>query len=404
MNRRRFLATGLSASSVAVAGCVSIPGTTDTDEPAPSDDPPSSADLIADALETTTSVETVAARRTMRIETPDSSIERVGEIATRTPTHRRLEVVESTDGTVPAGSVSVRTPTVSWEYDPDEELAVERHHPNRFLVDERRLDLEVLLEDDSELAYDGVESVDGRDAHVVGVEPAIDEDELERSLDLLVGETVYRIPLELPADEDDLEDPTVERRLWIDDESRYPVKERAAVSDGDELRNELSVTYEDLSLEEGLPEETFEYEPPEGVPVETTGTEPEGIYDSRADADAVAPYDLPDPAVPDPYDLDRIVVLEKRAELGTSTTFWYRDPDEPDRELFVAVRDEKRFSPDVLEKTDLEFDGNTVYHRDGRIQSLFWNCGTLNYELSSPETAAPLEAVAPSVGCPSQHG
>ncbi|AXR78403.1 hypothetical protein AArcMg_1558 [Natrarchaeobaculum sulfurireducens] len=376
---------------------MSIPGSADTDGSAASDTPQSSADLIAEALETTKAVETITARRTMTIETPDSSIERVGELAAREPTDRRLEVLESTDDSVPAGSVSIRTPTVTWEYDPDAETAIERNHPNRFLVEERRLDLETLLDVDSELAYEGVEDVDDRETHVVSAELAID-DELERSLDLLVGETVYRIPLELPTGEDGLEDPIVERRLWIDEKSRYPVKERATVSDGETLINELSVTYEDLTLGEKLPDETFEYEPPEGVPVEAAGTEPEGIYDSRADADAVAPYDLPDPAVPDPYALERIVVLEKRAALGTSTTFWYADPNEPDRELFVAVRNEKRFSPDVLEED--EVDGVSVYRRDGRIRSFFWTCEPLNYEVSSPDSDAPLRAVAASVGCP----
>lgn len=397
MRRRQLLATGV----LGLAGCVAVPA-------ADPDDPPSSDDLLREALEVRAGLTALEAQRTMTMETPTETAERTDRIVQRPPGEQRLEVLESDDPETPPGTVSVRSRAITWEYFPEEGMVTERHHPNRVVADRTRQVLETLLEG-YDLTYvggsdedGGLDTVGGRPTHRIDADP--DSAEIERSIDLLVGETVYRIPLE-ETPVDDLEAATVSRSIWIDDEYRYPVKERDVVRDDDgDILHRLTVTYEDLTLDGDLEPETFSYEPPADAEVVEAGTEPEGIFESREAAAEHVPYELPDPEMPDPYVLDRITVLEKGEEFGTTTTLWYADPDRPERELFLAVRENRRFEPDALEETDLEFEDNPVYHRDGRIESLFWDCGTLNYELSSPKTSEPLEEVAPSVGCLSQNG
>ncbi|ARS91343.1 LolA family protein [Natrarchaeobaculum aegyptiacum] len=384
MNRRRWLRGVACGSLAGLAGCVAVP--TEADEP-------SARSLVESALETIESVDDVSLRQTVTVETDSSSVERVSRVVRRPPIDRRLEVLESTDDVAPAGAISVRTQTVTTEYDPLEDQVVERHHPNRLLVDYHRLGLEALF-DHPVLEYAGTESVDGREAHVVR---ARSSDESDLSVDLLVGETVYRIPLD-PTQVADLEEPIVERRVWIDDATRYPVRERTDVRDGETRVGHLEVTAEDFAVDEGVDDETFTLEPPAGATVETVGREPTGIYDERAVAAEAVAYDLPDPDVPVPYALDRIVVLEKREELGTSTTFWYADRDRPDREVFVTVRDERRYDADALEAEP--FDDVDGYRRDGRIQSLFWSCDGLHYEVSSAHDPDLVREVARSIGCP----
>lgn len=384
MNRRQLFRGVICGSIAGMAGCVAVPTEADA---------PSADSLVESAVETVASLEDVSARRTLTVETPSSSIERVSDVIRRPPTDRRLEVLESSDDVAPPGAISVRTQTVTTEYDPTEHRVVERHHPNRLLVDHYRLGLEALL-DQPVLEYEGTESVDGREAHVVRTRSIEDPDP---TIDLLVGETVYRIPLD-PTQVIELEDPVVERRVWIDDATRYPLRERTDVRDDDEVVSFLEVTAEDLAVDQGVDDETFTLEPPDGAPVETVGTEPTGIYDDPARAAEAAPYDLPDPEVPAPYELDRIVVLEKGAELGTSTTFWYADSDRPDREVFVTVRDERRFDADALEPES--FDDVDAYRRDGRIQSLFWSCDAVHYEVSSLHDPELVREVATSIGCP----
>ncbi|APW99428.1 DUF2092 domain-containing protein [Halobiforma lacisalsi AJ5] len=409
MRRRQFLAAGAAG----LAGCVAVP---DADDSPSEDEPPSSEELLQEAIHTRVGLRSLEARRTMTMETPAETAERTDRIVQEPPGKQRLEVLESDDPDTPPGTVSVRSLSTTWEYYPDEGMVAKRHHPNRVVADRTRLVLEDLLEDydleyvggtgdgDDEGDGDGdagLDTVDGRPAHRIDATP--ETAEIERSIDLLVGETIYRIPLEETPVED-LEDVTVSRAIWIDDEHRYPVKECNAVRNADgEVLHRVTVTYEDLAIDAGLAPGTFSYEPPADAEVVEIGTEPEGVFDSVAAAEAAAPYDLPDPDVPDPYALDRVTVVDKGEEFGTTTTLWYVDPDRTERDLFLAVREQRRFDADVLEETDLEFEGNPVYRRDGRIESLFWDCGDLNYELSIP--AGPemeedsLSEIAPSVGC-----
>lgn len=384
MNRRQLFRGVICGSIAGLAGCVAVPTEADA---------PSADSLVDSALETVASLEDVSARRTLTVETPSTSIERVTNVIRRPPTDRRFEVLESSDDVAPPGAISVRTQTITTEYDPLEDLVIERHHPNRLLVDHHRLGLEALL-DQPVLEYEGTESVDGREAHVVRTRSIEDPD---LTIDLLIGETVYRIPLD-PTQLADLDEPVVERRVWIDDATRYPIRERTDVRDGETLVGHLDVTAADLAVDQGVGDEQFTLEPPDDAPVETVGTEPTGIYDDPATAAEVAPYDLPDPEVPAPYELDRIVVLDRREELGTSTTFWYADSDRPDREVFVTVRDERRYDADALEPAS--FDDVDAHRRDGRIQSLFWSCDELHYEVSSLHDPELVREVATSIGCP----
>jgi outer membrane lipoprotein-sorting protein len=380
MRRRGFLAAGAAG---ALAGCVGY-----TDE----DDPPSSEALVREAIETRRHMSALEARRSMTVEAPEETIERVEHVARRPPAKQRIEVLESTDPDVPAGSVTVTNRATTWEYNPTAEVVDKQYHPNKVDADRTRLVLEALL-DDYRLSYQGTEPVDGREAHVIETKPPIDD--IGPTIDLVVGDTTYVVPLRATGD---LEELDVSRTVWIDDEHRYPIKEQNTISDDGETRHELTVTYENLSIDEGVPPGTFTYEPPAEVKVVTDGPKPEGIFESLSTAGAAVPYELPEPDVPDSYVLDRITVVEKAERFGTTTTLWYNDPNVIAKELFIAVREVQRFRPDALE--EIELDGRTAYRRDGRIQSVFWACDDLNYEVSSLTDAKPLLEIASSIGCP----
>lgn len=384
MNRRRVLAAG---ATLTLAGCLSYPGS-DADEPA---DEEFAAELVEDAIATRRGMTDLAARRTMSVETPDGTVERTEDVVRAPPAKQRIEVVESTDPNAPVGSVTVTNRERTWEYNPETGIVDLQHHPYKVDTDGTRLVLEALLETDR-LGYDGTTTVDGREAHVVETRPPVDD--IGRSLDLVVGDTTYVVPLSTA----DLEGLDVARTIWIDDEYRYPVGERNAVEDDGETRYSVSVTYENLSIDDGTDAETFTYQPPREARVVTDGPEPDGIFESRTEAADAVPYELPDPDVPNAYRLDRVTVVEKAERFGTTTTLWYNDPNAVARELFVVVREVRRFSSNVLE--EIEVDGLTAYYRDGRIQSVFWECDDLNYEVSSLTADEPIRDIASSIGCP----
>jgi len=380
MNRRRILAVG---ATVALAGCVSYPGR---------DDPPSSEDLVRDAIETRRRMTDLQARRTMTVETPDETVERTERIARKPPAKQRIEVRESTDPDVPVGAVTVTNRATTWEYNPSTAIVDKQYHPNKVDTDRTRLVLESLLEE-SHLGYEGSETIDGRKAHVIETKPPTDD--IGPAISLVVGETTFVVPLRATGDPDAMD---VTRTVWIDDEYRYPIKERNTVSIDAETRHELTVTYEDLAIDTGLEPGTFTYEPPKDATVVPDGSKPKGVFESRAAATELTPYDLPEPDVPASYTLDRVTVVEKAERFGTTTTLWYNDPNVVARELYVAVREVQRFNPDVLEA--IEIDGHTAYRRDGGIQSVFWSCDDLNYEVSSLIDDTPLLEIASSIGCP----
>ena len=374
MRRRTVLAAGLA---VALAGCVRTPR-----EP-----PPSSETLLRDALE---------AVRTVTVETPAETVERTERVVERPPAERRLEVTQSTDPAIPMGTVSVRSRTETWEFEPAEGRVTNVHHPNRLVADRTRLLLESLLEG-YDLEYDGTEAVAGRDAHVLHATPPADED-VGHSISVLVGDTQYVIPLG-ETDADDLEEATVRRTVWIDDERRYPVKERNLVSLDGELLHGITFAFDELAIDEGVDDDAFTYRPPDGVELVERGIEPVGIYDSLEEAAAVVPYDLPAPAVPEPYELDRVTVVERGEH--TAATSWFVDPGFTERELYVAVREQQRFDEDALEEVDL--DGHEAYVRDGDLESVFWTCGDLSYEVTSAVDGESILGVASSIGCPGER-
>ncbi|MFB1063176.1 outer membrane lipoprotein carrier protein LolA [Natrinema sp. H-ect4] len=381
MNRRRLLAT---SAAVALAGCLS-----DSD-----DGTPTGADLVRDAIEMRRRMRSLEARRTVSVDASNETVERVEHIARRPPAKQRIEVLESTDSDVPVGSITVTNRATTWEYNPSTEVVDKQYHPNKVDTDQTRLVLENLLEE-YRLGYEGTETVDGRTAHVVETKPPVDD--IGPKVELVVGDTTYVMPVNIIQD---LEQLDVSRTVWIDDEYRYPIKERNTMREDGETRHDLTVTYEDLSIDEGLAPGTFTYEPPNGVTVVTDGREPEGVFEHRGSAEAHLPYELPEPDVPDAYALDRITVIDREDEYGgTTAMLWYNDPNVVARELYVAVREFQRFSPTSPTLEEIEVDSTTAYRRDGRIQSIFWTCDDLSYEVSSLTDDTPLLEIAASIGC-----
>lgn len=185
------------------------------------------------------------------------------------------------------------------------------------------------------------------------------------------------------------------RTIYVTDGERYPVKERNVVTTEDTELHSLTAAFEEVTIDGDLDDGIFQYDPPADADVTVEGLEPERIYDSPSAAEAVAPYDLPSPDLPEPYELDRVTVVDMPER--TTTTLWYLDPAWTEREIYVSVRDEPRFNEDVLER--VEINGREGFYRDGRVESVFWNCGGLSYEVSSPDVAEPVVEIAATIDC-----
>ncbi|ELZ07985.1 LolA family protein [Natrialba aegyptia] len=108
-------------------------------------------------------------------------------------------------------------------------------------------------------------SVDGRDSYRVTFEPPANET-VEQSLDILVGQTEYAVPLSTS------EQPTergVDRvEVWFDQETMFPLKH---LVEGEEGELVLETTYRNVSVdpEPPLDDDLFEFDPPANASSDT---------------------------------------------------------------------------------------------------------------------------------------
>ena len=182
-------------------------------------------------------------------------------------------------------------------------------------------------------------TVDDRQAHRVVFEPPRNET-VERSIDIMIKETTYQIPLETRLEDvgDDQPDEVV---IAFDTETMFPLQYKM-VSD----RAEFTVTYRDVSFNDELEDELFEFEPP-------VDSEPDGIvlpetadYDNVAEADAAVNFSVSAPdadTIPSGFDLESVSGTTYPDEERTQVTQSYRDDE--DRSIRVAIGDGPRSIP-----------------------------------------------------------
>lgn len=182
-------------------------------------------------------------------------------------------------------------------------------------------------------------TVDGREAHRVVFEPPRNET-VERSIDIMIEETTYRIPLETSLENASGDQPN-EIVIAFDAETMFPLQYEMASPSA-----EFSVTYENVSFNDPLDDELFEFEPP-------ADSEPDGIvlpetvdYDNVDDADAAVNFSVSAPdndTIPSGFDLESVSGTTYPDEERTQVTQSYRDDD--DRSIRVAVGDGPRSIP-----------------------------------------------------------
>ncbi|GAB7017933.1 outer membrane lipoprotein-sorting protein [Halostagnicola bangensis] len=182
-------------------------------------------------------------------------------------------------------------------------------------------------------------TIDDRDAHRVVFAPPQNET-LERSIDIMVEETTYRIPLETSL-EDASDEHAEEIEIWFDEETLFPLQYEMKSES-----TEFSVSYEDVSFDESFEDELFEFEPP-------ADSEPVGItfpefneYDTVEDADSAVDFDVwePDPeTIPTDFEFDSVQGVTYPDQDRTQVTQTYRVGSE--RSLLVAIGDGPREIP-----------------------------------------------------------
>ncbi|MFW6046113.1 MAG: hypothetical protein ACOC8O_04575 [Natronomonas sp.] len=287
---------------------------------------------------------------------------------------------EATDLTLVANESTV------WSYDKVEREVVRiDRDEGGVVVPAIEFDHYADVTDDFELRYEGFDRVAGRDAHVVVFSDPADA-EPTASIELLIGENAYQLAGST------IEEPMVldEHRLWIDRETAYPLKERTEMTSPDGETITITTEYDRIAFDGDPPPDVFEFEPPADAEVRTPSTASE--YDSIDAAAEAVPYAIPDPDVPDGFDLRRIAVREINDGIAVFVVYW----DGTDRVTVSASpssgHDVNGLAVDVNGQP-----GTLVDTASG--SSIQWSCSDRTYRVIGTLSAEAQLEVAESVDC-----
>lgn len=347
---------------VVTAGCLGAIGS--GDDPADGDEDLPDADaLLENATSAEASIETVQGEQTVTITDGDESVATTHEVWQRGTDQYRAEVVDS-DDPEPI-DVTVTDGNTTWLYDADENEALQA----TFDFDES--DQEAFDEEFVEGLYADM------DAEVTGTDTVADRE-------------TYVLELEADGEDAVYESAT----LWIDQETNYPLKQETETSLGEMT---TTVEFESVTFDEPIDDEVFTFEVPEDATVRDFDDFTFEQYDDIESADAVVPFELPEPEVPDEYALETAMVTENM--VGWSASLQYAEGDSSEPAVIVTVADDRQegvFEPEgePVEIGDTEGVVREVF--DGE-QQLEWETDGLSYTVSGELEEAELIAIAESM-------
>jgi outer membrane lipoprotein-sorting protein len=259
-----------------------------------------------------------------------------------------------------AGDVTVVGDDVTWYYDASENLATRTNITIPDSTDSGIGGQLSRLVEDRSVVYDG-------------------EVQLE-------GQSVWKVRL-LPDNESD-DRITSNVTMWVDTEKRFPVQVRYAMSG--ELNVTATVHYDDLTINPGIDDARFTYEPPANATVERDSVDLR-TFDSRAELAASANATVPDPEVPDGFDFESGSTIDGAVSMqysnGSASVSVTHSPDAAgppsDRGESVSVGDH---------------DGR--YVSIGETGSVQWTCDDGRLSVAGDVDRETLLTVAESIGCP----
>jgi outer membrane lipoprotein-sorting protein len=219
-------------------------------------------------------------------------------------------------------------------------------------------------------SYEGTETVAGRETHVVELAPSDDAPTVASDLRI---------------------------RYYLDTERYFPVKvTRSMTVNGKEFR--IVSEYTNVEFDPGIPDSRFRFDPPGNATVVDLDESRE-TFETRAAASANVSMTLPEPEVPDGYELSRVGVL--RGDITTVTAFYENGNGSV---LYVSKHSEPR-STGSAEGVTVDVGGSEGrYVATDSLGSVVWSCvDGRQYAVVSVDgslSQSEVVAIARSTGCP----
>lgn len=190
-------------------------------------------------------------------------------------------------------------------------------------------------------------------------------------------------------------EPVAEYRqtLWLDEQWYVPLRTQTAWTQGGE-RTVITTTYGNLTINPGLDPSRFQFDPPDGVTVETPTTPDQQQFDSLASLRRASNMTVPEPTLPESYVLEKATRTTGRiGSLGLRYV---------NATSVVTVTKLDTVIPPTSEGEPVVVAGQKATYRViGAEQSLVWDCGGRLYKVRGRGLArSALVDIADSVGCP----
>lgn len=209
------------------------------------------------------------------------------------------------------------------------------------------------------VSFEGTETVDGREAYVLTVEPAGDSAAFEET-------------------------------LWVDRETFFPLQRQTSWTDGGTPVS-VTTTYENVSMNPGLDAETFRFDPPNDVTVETPKTPQTTAFDSVAGVRAATTAPVPTLDMPPSFHLTYATATDGRIH-GAGVRY-------ANETALVTAATYNRTVPIEGERTASVGDHEAVVDV-GPTTSVSWNCGDYRYTVRGQAVSAEfLVELARGVDC-----
>lgn len=277
----------------------------------------------------------------------------------------RIRTETETDRTE---TITVRNESKTVTYD------VENNQVNRFDnagETDPRTTIDRLL-NNSELSYEGRESLD--------------------------GEQTYRLDV-TPTNTDGI-DGSVDATVWLDTDTHFPVKMATSIDSG-ESNYDMTAQFRNVTLNEPIPDERFTIDVPDDAEEPDYSMPDRSAYDSLSTLKDNTNRSVPEPDVPDAYSFEKGQVVEGDDYHSVSLRYATEDGDN----LHVATRsvtgfdygDSDQFDTvDVGDHTgyytDYEYNGNTT-------SILVLDCDDKSHSLSNQLSKEEIIDIGESLDC-----
>lgn len=207
--------------------------------------------------------------------------------------------------------------------------------------------------------------------------------------DTVDGRAVNVVELDVEDERSQIQNAT----YYIDQEWHFPLKSRVAVTVGGQTRV-TTTTYTNVSLDEPIDPETFEFEPPSSADVVQGGNGSFRQYSSRETLVETVDSHVPHPSLPPEFEFEAAEVTPTGS--GQTIAVVYAD-----RSTTITVTKltglEANLSTDAEE---LEIAGQPARRRAlGETVAVAWTCRGNTYSVVGPEDGPAVTEIARSISC-----